>query len=152
METTMIYFRSLQLTIVKLVIGLGLSQTAHADLYELGWHTIDSGGGTSSGGSFALAGSIGQPDASTVALSGGGFELSGGFWPGALPAPPACPADVAPQPNGDGIVNVNDLLAVINAWGPCPSPPAQCPADVTNDNLVNVNDLLVVINAWGLCD
>ncbi|MBT4767244.1 MAG: hypothetical protein HOO04_02665, partial [Phycisphaerae bacterium] len=25
------------------------------------------------------------------------------------------PADV----NGDGVVDVNDLLAVISAWGPC---------------------------------
>ena len=30
-----------------------------------------------------------------------------------------CAADIAP-PGGDGIVNVDDLLAVINAWGPCP--------------------------------
>ena len=32
---------------------------------------------------------------------------------------PNCPADIAPA-GGDGQVNVNDLLAVINAWGPCP--------------------------------
>jgi hypothetical protein len=47
--------------------------------------------------------------------------------------------------NGDGIVNVNDLLAVINAWGPCPC----CAADVNEDGVVNVNDLLLVINTWG---
>jgi hypothetical protein len=47
--------------------------------------------------------------------------------------------------NGDGLVNVNDLLAVINGWGSCPS----CAADVTNDGNVNVNDLLAVINSWG---
>jgi hypothetical protein len=53
----------------------------------------------------------------------------------------------------DGVVNVNDLLAVINAWGPCPVPPATCPADVAphpgGDGMVNVNDLLLVINNWG---
>ena len=42
---------------------------------------------------------------------------------------------------------VNDLLAVINAWGSC----ANCPADLNDDGLVNVNDLLAVINAWGAC-
>ena len=47
--------------------------------------------------------------------------------------------------NGDGAVNVNDLLAVINAWGACPC----CAADVTYDNIVNVSDLLAVINSWG---
>ena len=34
---------------------------------------------------------------------------------------PAKPGDV----NGNGVTNVDDLLAVINAWGPCPAPP--CP-------------------------
>jgi hypothetical protein len=47
--------------------------------------------------------------------------------------------------NGDGTVNVNDLLAVINAWGPCASP---CPADLNSDGAVNVDDLLIVINNW----
>jgi len=57
-----------------------------------------------------------------------------------MPAP-LHPADVT----GDGNVNVDDLLAVINAWGQC----IGCPADVNDDNLVNVDDLLAVINKWG---
>ncbi len=55
-----------------------------------------------------------------------------------------CPADT----NHDGVVNVTDLLAVINAWGPCQPP---CPADTNADGQVNVTDLLTVINAWGAC-
>ena len=57
-----------------------------------------------------------------------------------------CPSDVT----GDLQVNVNDLLAVINAWGPC----GGCPADIAParpDGQVNVNDLLAVINGWGAC-
>jgi hypothetical protein len=50
---------------------------------------------------------------------------------------------------GDCTVNVDDLLAVINAWGPCPAPPAECPADFNDDGNVNVDDLLIVINNWG---
>lgn len=57
-----------------------------------------------------------------------------------------CPADIT----GDGTVNVSDLLAVINAWGPCPKG-GVCPADITGDGTVNVSDLLAVINAWGPC-
>lgn len=57
--------------------------------------------------------------------------------------PKPCPPDV----NGDGQVNVTDLVAVTNAWGAC----AGCAADVTGDNQVNVADLLAVINAWGSC-
>jgi hypothetical protein len=45
---------------------------------------------------------------------GGGSPPNGGI------ASANCPADIAPTPNGDGIVDVDDLLAVINGWGPCP--------------------------------
>jgi hypothetical protein len=59
------------------------------------------------------------------------------------------PGDV----NDDGVVNVDDLLGVINAWGLCPAPPAFCPADVAvppiGDGVINVDDLLAVINNWG---
>jgi uncharacterized membrane protein len=47
--------------------------------YELTWSTIDGGGATSStGGTYALDGTIGQPDAG--AMSGGTYSLGGGFW------------------------------------------------------------------------
>ena len=46
--------------------------------------------------------------------------------------------------NGDHHVNVDDLLAVINGWGPC----SNCPADLNHDGQVNVDDLLLVINNW----
>ena len=49
--------------------------------YEITWSTID-GGGRSSGGDFALVGTIGQPDAGDMA--GGDYQLSGGFWPRGL--------------------------------------------------------------------
>jgi hypothetical protein len=70
-------------------------------------------------------------------------------------APILCLADIAPQPDGDGAVNVDDLLMVINSWGACPADPAPCPADLApqpdGDNVVNVDDLLAVINEWGPC-
>jgi len=53
---------------------------ASAQNYSIDWYTIDGGGGTSSGGSFSLSGTIGQPDAGT--LSGGDYTLLGGFWAG----------------------------------------------------------------------
>lgn len=72
-------------------------------------------------------------------------------WCGELfPPPVPCPGDV----NGDEVVNVSDLLEVINAWGPCPTPPTPCPADIApegGDGAVNVSDLLTVINTWGQC-
>jgi len=53
-----------------------------------------------------------------------------------------CPADA----NGDGVVNVNDLLGAIGDWGLSDSP-----ADVNSDGTVNITDLLAMIGAWGAC-
>src|SRR2546426_11429414 len=61
------------LGLASLVILPSLAQN-----YSIDWFTIDGGGGTSSGGQFTLSGTVGQPDAGT--LTGGNFELEGGFW------------------------------------------------------------------------
>lgn len=55
---------------------------------------------------------------------------------------PACPADVT----GNGAVDVDDLLAVLAAWGT--GDPA---ADIVPDGIVNVDDLLVILASWGAC-
>jgi len=57
----------------------------------------------------------------------------------------AAVAGGSPDVNDDGVVNVDDLLAVVTAWGPC----AGCPEDVDGSGTVDVDDLLEVINAWG---
>jgi plastocyanin len=57
--------------------------------------------------------------------------------------PNPCPADV----DGDGTIDVNDVLAVIGDWGPCPG----CGTDTNGDGVVDVNDILYVIAAWGPC-
>jgi hypothetical protein len=62
--------------------------------------------------------------------------------------PPVCPADVAPA-GGNAVVNIDDLLVVINAWGPHPGAGDVSPA--CGDGLVNIDDLLAIINAWGPC-
>ena len=47
--------------------------------YDLSWHTVDGGGGMwSTGGTYELGGTIGQPDAGE--LGGGTYALNGGFW------------------------------------------------------------------------
>ena len=46
--------------------------------YTMNPQSIDNGGGRSTGGIYALEGTIGQHDASNV-QSGGSFELTGGF-------------------------------------------------------------------------
>jgi hypothetical protein len=46
--------------------------------------------------------------------------------------------------NGDGVVNVTDLLLIMDLWGPC----ADCSADLNGDGIVDVIDLLEVIGNW----
>ena len=63
--------------------------------------------------------------------------------------PIICPADIAPS-GGDGIVNVDDLLLIINSWGP-----GSGPADIAplgGNDIVDVDDLLAVITGWGTCE
>ena len=80
--------RSIILFSIAVVLLIGIT-TANAQRtndpsspqsgYDLSWYTIDGGGATfSTGGSYSLGGSIGQPDAGS--LSGGSYTLNGGFW------------------------------------------------------------------------
>jgi predicted outer membrane repeat protein len=61
--------------------------------------------------------------------------------------PVECVADIAPV-NGNGTVDVDDLLLVINNWNAA----GENPADVTGNGVVDVDDLLAVINDWGECE
>ena len=116
--------------LIPLIILVGF---AAADDFELSRSTIDGGGAMSnSGADFELAGTIGQPDAGI--LSGGEFELSGGFWF------PLAPTDC----NSDGAVDLFDYGDV----EPCLSgpdggllfPDCNC-FDVDGDSDVDLSDL-----------
>ena len=60
----------------------------------------------------------------------------------------SCEGDV----NGDGIIGVSDILAVIGDWAPnggecCPG----CEGDVDGDLVVDVSDILYIVGNWGQC-
>ena len=55
----------------------------------------------------------------------------------------SCPADL----NNDQTVNIDDLFAVLGAWGPC----NDCPEDINADGMVDIDDVFEVIDAWGPC-
>lgn len=61
------------------VAGLLFTLNVRGQPYSIDWYTIDGGGGSRSGGTYQLSGTIGQPDAS-AALNGGSYSLIGGFW------------------------------------------------------------------------
>lgn len=51
-----------------------------------------------------------------------------------------CPGDT----NGDLVIDVNDVLGVIDAWGTC----NECPEDVDASGAVDVDDLLMILSIW----
>src|SRR5438874_11639980 len=82
MTTTFSLARRALVTLTGLLVFAALALPALAQVgggFDLSWNTVDGGGYTSSSaGSFALGGTIGQPDAGT--MSGGIFGVQGGFW------------------------------------------------------------------------
>ncbi len=52
---------------------------ALAQTYSIDWYKIAGGGGTSTGGVYAVSGTIGQHDAGGP-MTGGSYSLTGGFW------------------------------------------------------------------------
>jgi hypothetical protein len=56
-----------------------------------------------------------------------------------------CDADL----DGNGSVDIDDLLSFISEWGPCNG---ACPADFDGNGEVAIDDLLVLISAWGPCN
>jgi hypothetical protein len=79
--------------------------------YSINWWTLDGGGGTSTGGSYSLGGTIGQPDAGV--MTGGQYTLTGGFW-----APP-----VLVQTAGAPTLNItNAAPGFATIWWTPPTP------------------------------
>jgi hypothetical protein len=113
-----------------MLLSISVAPVANGQ-YEISWSTIDAGGGLSSGGSYVLMGTIGQPDAAWS--SGGKYELLGGFWPGG----PLC------------FVNFEHFARFAQYWL---EPGTGSPADLYEDlnNQVNGLDLRVFVEQW-LC-
>jgi hypothetical protein len=116
---------------VWVLLFVMLAASAAGGQYELSWYTIDGGGGRSTGGPYALTGTIGQPDAAWS--RGGGYELLGGFGPGG----PFC------------IVEFDDFARFAEQWLETGT---GLPADLYEDehNIVNWLDLGVFVEQW-LC-
>jgi len=103
------------------------------DDFEVSRSTIDGGGVMfSTGGDFELSGTIGQPDAGTMA--GGDFSLSGGFW---FAEPPG-------DCNSTGNVNLLDYddLQVCLSGPDAGLPASECNCfDIDNDSDVDLSDI-----------
>ena len=64
---------------IILIFGLLFPAAGFAQQYSIDWYKIAGGGGTSTGGTYAVSGTIGQHDAAGP-MTGGDYSLTGGFW------------------------------------------------------------------------
>jgi hypothetical protein len=115
--------------LITLTSLVGSSSALFAQSFQINWHTVDGGGGTSTGGAYQLSGTIGQPDAGR--MNGGTFTLLGGFWSGTdviqMPGAPALGIERLgggglrvfwPLPATDWVLDETDALAATSAATP----------------------------------
>ncbi len=127
------------------ILSVGLLAVCGAAMagepFAIDWHTIDGGGVMqSTGGGFTLDATIGQPDAGF--MTGGGFQLTGGFW---FEQPPG-------DCNATGIADLLDNADFADCFsgpgGGLPTPDCNC-FDVDGDNdadLLDFAELQVAFN------
>ena len=114
-------------TAAGLLTSILAARVGEAPPLAIPWYLIDGGGGYSTGGGFTLDGTVGQPDA--VVLSGGSFQLAGGFWAHLTTR------HAAGDCNGDGIVVLLDYTCFADCMrGPEASTPQNCALFDFNDN------------------
>ena len=120
---------SVMLFSVAVLSSLASAQTG--DGYDLTWSTIDGGGGRSTGGTFTLEGTIGQPDAGL--MTGGDYTLAGGFWVGWSPC----------------WVDLPELERFLAEWLLKKSEVGyELDADFNNDGEVNLEDYNIFVSSW----
>ena len=118
---------------------MALLGTAGALGIDYGTLTIDGGGDVSTGNGFQPSSTIGQHDAGYS--SGGGFELSGGYWVSQT-TPQGCPADI----DNSGTIDLSDLSIVLSQFGQMG---VGLQGDVNNDGAVDLSDLSEILAAFG---
>jgi hypothetical protein len=126
---------------------LGIEVGLDGDVAVVGAPRDDDDGSSSgsayvfSGLSFADCNGNDSDDACDIA---GGFSVDENL----DGVPDECEAPIPGDANGDGVVDREDMEAVIENWGSCPPPPESCPGDVNGDGVVDTIDLIYVILHW----
>lgn len=128
---------------LSLAVGLlAIVRPASAQTFSIDWHTIGGGGGTSTGGVFAVSGTVGQPVANAQSMTNGSFSLTGGFWSIFAVQTPEAPLLSVERRGAAGRVFwplpatgfvLDQSLTVTGAWSQVAFP------YVTNANEISVN-------------
>jgi len=139
-----IVLASLGCGLVSLVAVLGLSESVMAQSdaapFEISNSTTSGGGGRSSGGTFAVVGTIGQ--AATGPISGGEFQFMSGYL--ATNSVVYLGSDL----NCDGETNAADLGDLLIRWGDCPNQSTSCVGDINEDSVIDAIDLGRMLLDW----
>lgn len=104
--------------------ALLLARVASAQSYSIDWYKVSGGGGTSTGATYQVSGTIGQHDAGGP-MMGGFFSVTGGFW--ALIAPvqtPGAPTLYISQ----GTNSVTVYWQAVPSWSLQQNPSVTAPA------------------------
>ena len=124
------------LSLVLCLAGTGAALAMSSANYNLSWDVLSGGGGERSSAGYVLKDTTGQPSAIGPSQSTN-YRLGSGFWSG-VPVTECTPGDA----NGDGVVNVLDLVTVKRII--LGLDPATCGADANQDGMVNVLDLVKI--------
>jgi hypothetical protein len=123
-----------------LAIG-GVARAQSGGVYDLTWSSVDGGGVMSStGGVYAIAGTIGQPDAG--AESAGAYGCGGGFWHADAVS---CYAN-CDNSTTSPVLNVLDFSCFLNMFA-AGDPYANCDSSTTPP-VLNVLDFSCFLNRF----
>jgi hypothetical protein len=122
------------------VVCLGMAASTLAQPYAIDWHTIDGGGGTSTGGVYSVSGTIGQPDAGTT-MTNGQYAITGGFWalPTAIQVGGAPTLTIAPATLGQATISWTPPtpgFVLQETWSLSPANWTNSPSGSTNGIVV----------------
>lgn len=130
------------LVILAAAFGALAAPGVFAQDFAVQWGTADGGGAMrTGGGGYELSGTIGQPDASPPPAAGGGYAVTGGFWPVSLEI---CLAYALVDFDRDCDVDADDFetfeSCVSGPAVPHPDTPTCDKADVDRDDDVDQDD------------
>jgi len=115
-------------------------QLSTAQPYAINWHTINGGGGTSTGGVYSVSGTIGQPDAGP-AMTNGHYSVTTGFWalPTAVQTTNAPTLTIVPAASGHATISWTPTtpgFVLQETWVLSPANWTISPSGITNPIVV----------------
>jgi hypothetical protein len=111
------------------------------------WTSIDTADGDNPA-VFAAGDVTGNGSVDLITVTAAASSLFGPIQEVAVrPVNDMCPGDI----DGNGAVNVDDLMALIGQWGNDCEAGDTCTADLDGNLTVDVDDLVMLIGLWGNC-